>query len=126
MPHTNTIPVATFLSLLIGRETEIQVSQSFNDGNLDVCWKRGVVFTGKLEDQWVPTARVSAEDIRHLRSRVDEFRFSHVMPSLKDVESCAPCMARWILKYSEEAATGRVPAPLMLAGEAEPAEQDAS
>ena len=47
--HTNTIPVATFLSLFIGRETEIQVSQSFNDGNLDVCWKRGVVFTAKSE-----------------------------------------------------------------------------
>ena len=47
--HKETVPVATFLSLFIGKDTEVQVSQSFNDGNLDVKWPRGVVFTAKEE-----------------------------------------------------------------------------
>ena len=109
--HHYTVPVATFLSIFQGKETEIQVSQSFNDGNLDVAWKRGAVFTAKEEGLWMPTCKVSAEDVRHLRNRVEEFRFTHVMPegSFHDVVLCAPCMANWILKYSDEAATGSVP-----------------
>ena len=100
--HKETVPVATFLSLFIGKDTEVQVSQSFNDGNLDVKWSRGVVFTAKEQGLWDPTTKVSAEDVHHVRNRVEEFRFSAVVPSLKDVESCAPCMARWIRKFSEE------------------------
>jgi hypothetical protein len=50
--HKETVPVATSLSLFIGKETEIQVSQAFGDGNLDVRWKRGVVFTAKEEGLW--------------------------------------------------------------------------
>jgi hypothetical protein len=111
--HKETVPVATFLSLFIGKETEIQVSQAFSDGNLDVRWKRGVVFTAKEEGLWEPTSRVSAEDVRHLRNRVEEFRFEKIVVALKEVQSCAPCMATWILKYSDEAATGSVPAPLL-------------
>ena len=111
--HKETVPVATFLSLFIGKETEIQVSQAFSDGNLDVRWKRGVVFTAKEEGLWEPTSRVSAEDVRHLRNRVEEFRFEKTVVALKEVQSCAPCMATWILKYSDEAATGSVPAPLL-------------
>ena len=87
------------------------MSQSFNDCNLDVKWSRGVVFTAKQEGLWEPTARVSAEDVRHLRNRVEEFHFDHVVLLLKEVQSCAPCMARWIRKYSDEA----VPAPLRAA-----------
>ena len=110
--HAGTIPVATFLSLFIGKDTEIQVSQSFNDGNLDVCWKRGVVFTAKMDGLWTPTTKVSAEDVRHLKNRVEEFCFMQTLTSLEEVDSCAPCMARWIMKYSDEAAAGRVPLPL--------------
>ena len=102
--HKDTIPVPTFLSLFIGKETEIQVSQSFNDGNLDVAWRRGAVFTAKGEGLWTPTAKISAEDVRHLKNRVEEFRFDHVFETLHDVESCAPCMARWIVHYSGTAA----------------------
>ena len=93
-------------------------SQSFNDGNLDIAWKRGAVFTAKEDGLWNPTHRVSAEDVRHLRNRVEEFRFTHLMPagSFHDITSCAPCMARWILQYSGDAATGRVQRPLPPAG----------
>ena len=112
--HHNTIPTATFLSLFIGKETEIQVSQSFNDGNLDVAWKRGVVFTAKEDGLWIPTARVPPEDAHHIRNRVEEFRFAHVMPegSFKDVDSCDPCLAAWITRLSSEAAIWNVPRPM--------------
>ena len=85
--HKDTVPVATFLSLFIGKHTEVQVSQSFSDGNFDVNWQRGVVFTAKEEGRWEPSARVSAEDVRHLRNRVEEFRFTEVITGLKDVGS---------------------------------------
>ena len=101
--HKDTIPVATFLSLFIGKDTEIQVSQSFNDGNLDVVWRRGVVMTAKEDGLWAPTTRVPAEDVRHLQNRVEEFRFTHVMRDIKDVQSCAPCMARWVKHYAQGA-----------------------
>ena len=58
-----------FLSLFIGQYTEIQVSQAFNDGNKDVSWKRGVVFTAKQEGLWETTSRVSAEDVKHMRQQ---------------------------------------------------------
>ena len=100
--HKETVPVATFLSLFIGKNTEIQVSQSFNDGNLDVQWARGVVFTAKRDGLWHPTDRVSAEDVQHIKNRVHEFRFENVVPNLKDVVSCAPCMAKWIRDLSAD------------------------
>ena len=102
--HKDTIPVGTFLSLFIGKDTEIQVSQSFNDGNLDVAWRRGVVLTAKDEGLWASTCKVPPEDVRHLRNRVEEFRFTHEMFDVRDVESCAPCMARWITRYADEPA----------------------
>lgn len=97
--HEKTVTVSTFLSLFIGKATEIQVSQSFNDGNLDVEWKRGVVFTAKQEGLWAPTRRVSEEDIRHIRNRVQEFPFEHVFQqgSLKEVAPCASCFGRWVV-----------------------------
>ena len=58
--HHQTVPVASFLSLFTGKPTEVQVSQSFNDGNADVQWRRGAVFTAKSEALWNPTHRVSA------------------------------------------------------------------
>ena len=98
--HENTVPVSAFLSLFISKHSEIQISQAFSDGNEDVQWKRGVVFTGKMEGLWEPTKKVSLEDIKHMRNRCREFAFSANMPdgSLKDVESCASCMCRWIVR----------------------------
>ncbi len=54
---------------------------------------------------------MSTDDVRHLRNRVEEFNFAQVVTSLKDVDSCAPCMARWAIQYADEAATGSIPAP---------------
>ena len=59
----------------MGQYSEIQVSQSFNDGNDDVQWHRGCAFTAKLKGLWEPTKRVSLEDIGHVRNRCEEFLF---------------------------------------------------
>jgi len=93
-----TVTVSLFLNLFIGKHSEIQVSQAFNDGNMDVEWKRGAVFTAKEEGLWTPTGRVSAEDVTHMRNRVQEFRFSSIFEqgTLKDVKTCCSCMGRWI------------------------------
>ena len=100
--HEKTVPVSLLLSLFVGQHTEIQVSQSFNDGNKDVFWNHGVVFTGKLEGLWEPTKKVSAEDVRHMLNRVKQFELTAVLAdgSLLDVTSCAPCMAAWIVQAS--------------------------
>ena len=45
--HERTTPVATSLSLVIGKNTEVQTSQSFNDVNLDVQWSQGAAFIAK-------------------------------------------------------------------------------
>lgn len=88
----------------MGQHTEVQVSQAFNDGNKDVQWNRGVVFTAKQEDLWTTTSRISTEDVAHMRNRVREFVFGRVMGKgdLKDVTSCSSCMARWIVAGSAQ------------------------
>ncbi|CAK0851927.1 unnamed protein product, partial [Prorocentrum cordatum] len=98
--HEKTVPVSLFLSLFVGQHAEIQVSQSFNDGNKDVCWNHGAVFTGKLEGLWGTTNKVGAEDIRHMQNRARQFPFTSVLSdgSLQDVLSCAPCMTAWIVR----------------------------
>ena len=100
--HEKTLPVSLFLSLFIGQPTEVQVSQAFNDGNIDVAWNKGVVFTAKLEGLWEATPRVSDEDIRHMRNRVEEFVIDAVLPSsdLKETTPCAVHMAKWIVSES--------------------------
>ena len=94
--------MSLFLSLFIGQPTEVQVSQAFNDGNIDVAWNKGVVFTAKSEGLWEATPRVSEEDIRHMRNRVEEFLVAAVLPhaSLKETVPCAVHMARWIVSES--------------------------
>ncbi|CAE8633657.1 unnamed protein product, partial [Polarella glacialis] len=91
-----TIHVATFLSMFTGFPFEVQVSQSFNDGNVDFQWNRGAVLTAKEEGLWKPYGEVSGEDIKHLKARVDIFRCTAKVPSLKDTETCAACMCCWI------------------------------
>ena len=92
----------------------MQVSQSFSDGNFDVNWQRGIVVIAKEEGLWELSARVSAEDVRHLRNRVEEFRFTEVITGLKDVDSCAPCMARWIVEGSSALPSAALPCTAVL------------
>jgi len=111
-----TVAVSLFLSSFMGQFSEIQVSQSFSDGNKDVQWNRGVVFTGKQEGLWRPTKHVGVEDIRHMRNRCEEFVLTEAMPDgqLQDVCSCAVCMCAWIVEfaaaYDAEVGLRRLPA----------------
>ena len=91
-----TIDVATFLSLFTGHPFEVQVSQSFNDGNEDFEWRHGAVMTAKEEGLWRPRGDVTDEEVRHMQSRVSVFRCYATLPKLKDTHACACCMAAWI------------------------------
>jgi hypothetical protein len=92
-----TIEVPTFLSLFNGMPFEVQVSQSFNDGNIDFEWRRGAVLTAKEKDLWKPYGVVSDEDITHIQGRVEVFRCTAKVPTLKDTVPCPCCMCHWIL-----------------------------
>lgn len=91
-----TIEVSTFLSLFTGQPFEIQVSQSFNDGNIDFQWNRGAVMTAKEQDLWKPFGDVTEEDVFHMQSRVEVFRCTAKVPNLRSTEPCPACMCTWI------------------------------
>ena len=93
----NTIQVSTFLSLFTGQPFEVQVSQSFTDGNVDFHWKQGCVMTAKSEGLWRPTGCVSEEDVRHMQSRVHMFTVNAQVANLKDIEPCGVCLSKWIV-----------------------------
>ena len=76
----------------------------------------GAVFACKEEGLWEPTSRVSAGEIRHLRVRVGQFHFTSTAADLKDVESCAACMAKWVRKNSDDEAAGPSAASGVLPG----------
>ena len=99
-----TVSKSLFLSLFIGKNAEVQVSQSFNDGNMDVQWKRGVAFTCKLDGLWTPAGKITQEDVNHMRNRCEEFYFYHVFSkeALKEVDSCCHHFAEWVIDGANE------------------------
>ena len=74
--------------------------QDAHNGNPDVTWNHGVVFTAKADGLWSPTKKITEEDVTHLRNRCDEFYFNHVFGkgTLREVTPCAHHMAAWIVK----------------------------
>ena len=118
-----TIPTATLLSLLTGHPFEVQVPQSFHDGNVDFEWHRGAVVTAKEEGLWIPTRAVTAEDIRHMQSRFEVFRLVAQVPELRGIEPCQIHLARWVrdaaAAYDAQAAL-QAPLPLMHDGASSP------
>lgn len=97
-----TVPVSTFLSLFQGEPFEIAVSQSFQDGNEDVQWQRGAVMTAKEEGLWTPAGNVTAEDIRHMQSRVLLFRAAAKVTAMRSTQPCPVHLAQWIRDFSTE------------------------
>ena len=95
-----TIPTSTQLSLFTGLPFEVQVSQSFNDGNVDFEWRRGSVVTAKEEGLWTPRRGVSEEDIRHLQSRFLVLRCTAAVGALRDVVPCPVHLVRWVRDLS--------------------------
>ncbi|CAJ1423962.1 unnamed protein product [Effrenium voratum] len=97
-----TVPVTTFLSLFQGQPFEVQVSQSFNDGNVDFEWHRGCLLTAKAQDLWKPLPGVDEEDIRHMKSRVLIFNCTETIAQLKETVPCEVCLSRWVRSGATE------------------------
>ena len=91
-----TIPVTTMLSLCQGAPFEVQVSQSFNDGNVDFEWRRGAIWTAKADGLWTPEGNVTAEDVKHIQSRVDQHLVTATVKTLKATAPCSIHMSQWI------------------------------
>ena len=108
---TETIPVTTMLSLCQGAPFEVQVSQSFNDGNVDFEWRRGAVWTAKANGLWTPSGDVTPEDVEHIQSRVDQHLVTATVKTLKATPPCAICMSQHP-KPSVEDATQVKPTPI--------------
>ena len=113
-----TVPVATFLSLFQGQPFEVQVSQSFHDGNVDFAWQRGCLMTAKSEDLWKTTQAVTPEDVRHMQSRVLQFECVASLSRMRATAPCARCMCCWIRDgaASHDAASALGAAVLPVAG----------
>ena len=109
-----TVPACTFLSLFGGGHLEVTVSQSFHDGNLDVQWTRGALMTAKEEGLWDVMKGVELEDIRHMQSRVQQFRagFQLSRADFQDVPNCKESFAWWAVSRSSSFACRRYHEPL--------------
>jgi len=106
-----TIPVTTMLKLFGGQFLEVQVSQSFHDGNLDCRWRRGIAITSKLTGLWEPRGPVTPEDISHLQNRVEQFTAT-VRLQRQDLRTVTPCkhsFSKWLVEASAAYAQGDVP-----------------
>ena len=116
----DTVPVGTFLSLFGGGSLEIQVSQTFNNGNAEFQWKRGVAMTAKADGLWDPIPAlagmvpVTREDITHMQSRVHQFHATAPVPEnvVADVPNCRESFCRWLLVEAAEFASRHVERPL--------------
>ena len=110
-PHRNPcFPVVTFLKLFAGQHLEIQVPMNSNKGNVDIAWKKGAAITAKFEGLWEPSARVSAEDVRHMKSRVEQFEAHAKVPeaAMRVVSPCPTAFCKWLLTRSSAFASRRV------------------
>lgn len=124
-----TVPVGSFLSLFGGTALEAQVSQSFQNGNGELEWKRGAAMTAKLDGLWDPIANlpglvpVTREDIAHMKNRV--LQFNAMVPvtegAMVTVPACAESFCRWLVYESSNFASSVVERPMRrLAGRALP------
>ena len=98
----------TFENAFGGKWFEVQMAQNHHDGNQDWRWQRGTVFTNKSEGLFVPKGNVSAEDIRHLKARVELFKCTHqvVPPGCRpvggNVPPCKVHMSQWVRDLAAE------------------------
>ena len=99
---------------------ETQVSQTFNNGNAEFQWKRGVVMPAKADGLWDPIPAlagmvpVTREDITHMQSRVHQFHATAPVPEsvVANVPNCRESFCRWLLVEAAEFASRHVERPL--------------
>ena len=106
------MPVPTLLKLLGGQYFEVKVSGSFQNGNPDIRWDRGIVMTAKAEGLWdLMSDVVSREDVNHIKNRLVVFNATEpVQGELIDVPPCPVCFAQWLV---QDAASVSVPAVVL-------------
>ena len=100
LPRENpTVSVLTFLAMFQRRPFDVQVSQSFHDGHPEMVWRRGAAITGPLDGFWDRSGSITAEDVRHMQSRVVSFHAYHQVPEnqLSPVPLCPQAWCRWLL-----------------------------
>jgi hypothetical protein len=110
-----TIPVVTMLKFLGGQNFEVQVSQSFSNGNKDFRWKHGAVITAKANGLWGCVNGVTEEDVRHMKNRVELFEATEQLPvgSIVDIPPCKGCFADWLVRGSVAFAARFGPVPML-------------
>lgn len=128
-----TVPVGTFLSLMGGTALEAQVSQSFQNGNAELEWKRGVAMTAKADGLWDPIpplpglVPVTKEDIGHMQNRVLQFNALVAVKGadLVNVPACHQSFCRWLVCEAGTFANKHIERPMRtLEGRALPALPD--
>ena len=96
-PKSPTIPATTFKKLFAGQAFEVQCSQVFNNGNLDLKWTRGLAITCAYEGLWTPNGPVTPEDIRHMQTRVVQFNaLTPITGELQAVPLCPETFCMWV------------------------------
>ena len=91
------MPKSQFLKAFNGQLFEVQLNQRTNDGNKPFRWNRGAVFTAKEKELWTLREGITAEDVTHIKSRVQMFRCSgQIVLRPGGVPKCAHCMAKWV------------------------------
>jgi hypothetical protein len=106
-----TLPVTTFLKLFAGQQLEVQVPLNMNQGNADLKWTRGAAITSKLQGLWDIQDCVGAEDVRHMKSRVEQFVAQVPVPpgDMRVVPKCRTFFAKWLVTSSAVFAARVVP-----------------
>ena len=114
-----TVPVGQFLSLFSGGAMEITLSQSFNNGNGECRWSRRAAMTAQEEGLWDPAPAflglmpVTHEDIRHMKTRVREFRAKiALVGEMAEMPQCGASFCRWLLSDAALFANGDPGRPL--------------
>jgi hypothetical protein len=116
-----TVPAITFMKLFAGQQMEVQVPLNMNQGNVDMKWSRGAAITSKLQGLWDNQGCVGPEDVRHMKSRVEQFKAYVLVPAedMRVVPRCRTSFAKWLVTSSAVFASRLVPLSLrQVAGEA--------
>ena len=104
------VPAISFMKLFAGQHLEIQVPLNDNAGNIDMSWKRGAAITAKMKGLWDRQGCVTAEDIRHMQSRVQQFVATVPVADavMRDTPCCRTSFSKWLVTRSATFATRQV------------------
>ena len=117
-PLKPTIPVTTMLKVLSGQHLEVAASQSFNNGNPDTRWCKGIAITSKVKDLWEVRPGITEEDISHLKNRVEQFTATVALKK-KDLRTTPPCKFSFCQRLVQQSAAfaSRVSAVVLPVGD---------